>query len=336
MAGNNQQPYTWTSLAARPCTKYVNILVLNDTELLLVPYSRDSHSLFKYDRITDKWAEWFDYSSTFGDTFETRYHTNALNEDKNMLYIYNEKGMVIEVNLVTHESIIPNQLFHDGSHIASLVIDNQFHIFGGWFPRDKAHFIWNKDAQTMDRVSEVTGIKDTTLRYHSAMYLKSIRSVLLSNVGHTNELYLYSLDRKECNLLPIQLPTSCVSSKCVATTDERYLLVFGGQSDIADHIHVVDLSKNTCHRSTIRCPKTLTGTKCEATIWNHTYECLDILIAGYVRRETDLHIPSDLYMFIGLLLNYENVHLFAIPDSDGSPLSHWSMNVDYIIANIDQ
>eukprot|EP01083_Nonionella_stella_P064917 169662_1 len=134
----------------------------------------------------------------------------------------------------------------------------------------------------------------------------------------------------------MQLPIQCVSTKCVATTDERYLLVFGGQSEYSDTIHVVDLRNNTCTLSAIRCPKTLLGTKYEATIWNHDYECVDTLIAGYLRRETDVHIPSDLHMCIGLLLNYEDVHLFGIPDADTCAFLHWRMNVDYIIANIDQ
>ena len=80
----------------------------------------------------------------------SRYHTTSINNDKTLLYIYNEQGNIIEVDLINGIFNISSESYHDGSHSRSLYINNEFNIFGGWYRSTaKSHYILNKKEKKL-------------------------------------------------------------------------------------------------------------------------------------------------------------------------------------------
>ena len=104
-------------------------LIFNNNELLVVPYSTNGElTLYKYNIVNNKWHKWFKCK----DEVHSTYHTASLNDDNTILYLFNEEGRIIEIDLISKKSKISLKKFHDGSRSQSIFFENKFHIFGGW------------------------------------------------------------------------------------------------------------------------------------------------------------------------------------------------------------
>ena len=102
---------------------------INNQELLLFVESPVVNTVFKYNINNDTWSEWAKYPNDL----KMNSHTSAINEIKTKIYIFNSDADIIEVNLKTKlYKIFKSNSFSAIYGAASLIIDDQFYIFGGW------------------------------------------------------------------------------------------------------------------------------------------------------------------------------------------------------------
>eukprot|EP01084_Bolivina_argentea_P212186 360728_1 len=180
------------------------MFTLNSDQLLIILDADDDgilRPLWKYKIKTDTWT----MLCNMPNGIVTRFHTSALSTNKKTLYIFGESGHIHEFNLSTQKYIISPQKYHDGSHCRSLFINNQFHIFGGWFGDDKSHFIWDSNRKCLNTIHKFDEIIDVAvLNCHEVVYINTKQSVLIFPY-RSHHVYLYSLITKKCNVLPFTM-----------------------------------------------------------------------------------------------------------------------------------
>eukprot|EP01084_Bolivina_argentea_P314152 544124_1 len=121
-----------------------HIFNLNETQLLLlVEEGTELDSLWTYDICNENYTKKLDMSSWI-ELDQVHHYTSSFDNNKSLVYLFGENAKIVKINLKTKQFELSLQRFHDGSHSKSLFINNQFHIFGGWFTKDKSHFIGMK------------------------------------------------------------------------------------------------------------------------------------------------------------------------------------------------
>ena len=126
------------SCAPAPCAWFSTPLILNDNELLLVPFVSDKEifkqnkpktieSLYKYNILNNEWTKWFKYPSNM----VSRYHTTSLNNGKTIVYIYNERGHVIEIDLINKKFNISTNYFMNFIYLVEGIKKQENYIIFG-------------------------------------------------------------------------------------------------------------------------------------------------------------------------------------------------------------
>ena len=310
------------------------LLVLNDNELILAPNTPCSMFLYKYNIPNDEWRQWFKYDRNINSNF----HTAAINQSKSIIYLYNEEGRVIEIDLKLQKFKASRNKYHDGACIASQFINGQFHIFGGWYSRNKSHFIWNSENQQLVEQRKLKEIfSPNCLSFHCILYAKSKKEVIIIP-AHSRTIWVYSLTKNECKPSNVALIYEISCNCAVLTNDERYILLFGTSMDpFTSFIQIIDLYQEIAYISNIFCPIKSTF-KAVITNDNHFEE---ILCCGYIRKcwkQPQFHGLKELpFYMIKLIKRWfvdDIVHLF----NRGEPYKntrtyHWKIRVSNLTSS---
>lgn len=330
----------WKSLQKFPVQGWVSIgfaspLILNDNELLVVPWTDKSKYLLKYIISENKCLKWIKYPTDL----KSNYHTASLNESKTILYIYGNSCRVIEVDLITQTFKESPRKYHDGSYCRSLIINDKFHIFGGWMPEDNEHYIWDKNKQILESIYKFDEIElirhggsddgtPESMRDVYVQYLPSKNAILIIPGYTTTYVYMYYPDKWDCrHKWDLTLDNEKRDADCVITADERFVIIF------TRRIQIIDLYKMCLRKTDIRPPNNKSTNK--AVIRNDKY-LQNIITFGFVRncwkypafKGIDL-LPVYLTKIIEKYYHYEVVHVLI----EGG--SHWTISVDRIIWGLD-
>eukprot|EP01084_Bolivina_argentea_P130086 229671_1 len=137
------------------CTEnlYSNVVAQTDQEFILCPDTTTLHfDIVEYNTKNNKWDDFFKINSQISEynTFKSYHNLIALNKKKQLLYVYNSDCKLIVIDLNT-KGFMQRQAKskYNGESGSCLVINNEFHLFGGHTHR--RHFIWNSTVGTFKK-----------------------------------------------------------------------------------------------------------------------------------------------------------------------------------------
>lgn len=320
----------WQELAALSTSHDRHQIGLVDESTLLV---NSYDELWCYDCTGDTWEK-----LKKCDDMDLMHQTISINTHTLKVYIFGDNGYIYCIQLkndggswsslgIVNKS---NNHYHDGSHTASLIIDGQFHIFGGWNPQYKSHFIWNEDKQDLLEIHKFDDIDcsnsyQNALHYHSVVYLKS-KNCLLILTEDTNKMYSYSLETNEASLLSLELPVihTCHTG-VVITRNEQYLIIFSPKDK--QEIWIIDLNINEIRKSDIKCKHTSVA----MVVLRDDLSKSRIIAFGFIRQCWNLkefsktrYPEKEIIIMIMTYLVQEIIHVLR-------PGKHYCINADDII-----
>ena len=148
-------------------------------------------------------------------------------------------------------------------------------------------------------------------------------------------IHKYSVSAQTWTALSCQLPMALESVCCVVTSDEKYVLLLGGQTydgwNIFEHdgILVYDVEKEKIRKSAIEVPSEVAD---DFTTTNIAAIALEedayVLVSGYLRGFEE--IPLDIVHLIGDFIHMEYVYLIS---KKSYQKNCWKIAVDDILNN---
>ena len=303
-------------------TYETNLHYLNAKELLIVTSSDSSepnpdttkYGIFKFNLETKQKGKWYSYPADYS----IRYQSSALNHDKSKLFIFGDPGYVITVDLISGTFTKSPKGYHDGAHCRSLFINGQFHIFGGWYESDKAHYIWNEvemDLEIAHKFDEMAG----ALRKYPCLYLKSKDTVLILM---QREFYENNLSQRTCTKFEIE--ANLRYHHAVKTSDERFIICIADiLTERGYQIRAIDANTKKLSPNYIDAPSDTTSTTRLVMVGNS--KIADCLSSGFV-REYSKDFPMDIAGIIAGFVAIEKMYLLTSAKG-----ALYEMNVDDII-----
>ena len=304
------------------------ILIISEHQLATFSRLEEKPGIFKYYSDVQVWIEWMKHPSGI----TTSYHTVSLNHTIKppKLYIHNSEQQVIEIQI---ESTSANdqtekkkfKVFdvgkeYDGSYSSSLIIDDKFHVFGGW--NHSKHAIWNESTQSMDIQHELPGF-NAGYGGHFVVHLKTQNRILLLGGIDTAALtpvdYIFEYDLSTNNgwkKLDAVLPIVLQQFGVIVSNDDKFLIIFGGGTENVtktDEIWILRLDTMEFRKLDAVCP---IKAKYHALL-TVDKERAQILANGYIKWcwrfegfEKMQYLIMDLVRMIGEFCCEEWVHLF--------------------------
>ncbi len=321
----------WISLdpCPVPCrtatiTMCTPLILINNNELLVIPCSVFTESLYKYNIKENEWKKWIKYPN---DIFVDK-HTASINKYNKLLYILNRNGEIIEINLKTQKFNISCSLIIDYKIFScSIIIDKQFHFFGQ--SRDYTSFYkWNENDKKIIKLKQFNRKLQENFNFASTFYISSIQSIIIIPV-YGKQIYIYSLKKNECKhiifdaLLFIQLRTA------VITKNDQFIIIIGGPQKC---IGVLDVKCMKIRISNIQSPSNKQIRPWYVTIVND--DIMDeILVFGFIRiswNDTKFnniqYLPTYLIKLIGKFYCLEIMYYVEFIKG-----LHWKINTDNIL-----
>eukprot|EP01084_Bolivina_argentea_P017119 31973_1 len=313
--------------------------VLNNEELLIVPYTTGANLLYKYNIKNNEFYPYLKYPNGL----DTRYNTASLNTNKTLLYILNTNGKVIEVDLKKETFTTFNGysagvgfgMLLCGAHAKSLFINGQFHVFGGWYRQTASHFIWDKQQQILKEIYKYKFIDiNHALHKHAVLHIKRRKSVLIivESQSFSDKIYEYSLMTNECNLLPLKLTDEMFDPYCVVSKNEQFVIINGNNSSDKCTINILDLKQMVIRESKVNIPMCDETRVLQPVIINDD-NMDELCVFGYVHKLWKLpqftnmqQIPFYLIKLIKCWYSNEIIHIF-----NTSGPGHWAINLDEIL-----
>ena len=260
-------------------------------------------------------------------------------------HIYHKSDLI----KVTKEKVnmIP-QSKYIGDAPCTLFINDKYHVIGG--SDNRYHLVWN-DNNFMNQFDVKHTFKCVKgIFHHRIIHVKSKNILLLfggcdllymydsGNCRYLDEIYRYFIDDDKWELLnDIKLPQKMHSFGCVMTSDEKYIILFGGEvkrssyssdDQYIDTIYVMDTDTMKIKLSNIKCPSKskyhgiLMGDK----IFD------ELLVSGFLRQQTKSNnatIPDEVMNLIVMWFSIDWIHLLQNKTS-----GHWKIAVHDIINSV--
>eukprot|EP01084_Bolivina_argentea_P091570 164827_1 len=294
--------------------------------------SNDTIHIFKH-----QYNRWDKYQAPIG-----TYHTATLDKNNTMLYINDSKSNVFIMNLQTNfykQKCIASD--NSGDLNASMIINNQFHIFN-----NNKHMIWNN---TFNKFILQSNTPNDLNAWGCGIIHISSKKCLLKLGGMTDvmndaidSIYCYDLINKIWTKLHLTLPKPLKFVKCVLTNDEKYIIIMGGRtinSDLNKDIFVMNTMKMSIKKSKI----TLKDEMFQSTflipaendlhiniLSNKTID--ELLSHGFIRNtweekhfENIMYIPYYLIQIITQYYNNEYLHVMECK------AKRWKIKLDDIL-----
>lgn len=249
----------WSFVTSIPTDRFDIPIPISGEEFIVAPYHSHywrTNGLYKFNTIIGKWIETeYKYPSNI----RTSFHTSAYDKVNKILYIYNKEALLIIINLESEECQI-KRVSNVGKYAASVVINGEFHIIGGF--KSNKHMKWSVKDQ---RFIEIFHFKEAGIGYylHKLCYIES-KQVLISMGGYVtttrssrscDHIYLYDIRNNKWHRSPISMPRRMYSFGYILTPNEKYIIIFGGNT--TNHVHIFDLHKQKMVRlsqNIIQCP----------------------------------------------------------------------------------
>ena len=248
---------------------------LNDYEFIVVPSIEiyEKTAILKYNIYTKKWTEiWKSDGRMKSDR-----HTVLINENKDKLYLYASGGYLIEIDLKTGQYLINydfRKLIDNPGNTKLIKCDDKYRLIESishryWSQSCTVHQqkiitfdIISKDELKVDIISTVEHEYKTdydTPSIKDAFYFKDKMKVCILGcdkaLSCTNKIHFHSIingdDAYDDKIS--EFPTGF--STVLITTDEKYMIIFGGGEEGKHNIYIMNLDRMDIKLSSIACPE---------------------------------------------------------------------------------
>jgi len=345
------------------------VLPLNDSgQYDFNPYLH-TDGIYSYCTLSDRWMPYLRFEQKFaqfdfpsiaycpkrktvllvGDSEECRSDLVTLRSDR----ISSPKSPRSKIELIRH-----NKYIGQGSCILS--IDSTIHVIGGSDTGE--HLIWNDEDQAFAVKHKCPHLN--SFYGHQAIYIRSRQEILLFGLGDYGTMYCWDMiysfqfmrsdkdgvnaDGAHWTMLKKTMPIKIKNFASVLTSDERYILFFGGCShpdDWLDSIYVLDVDTMDCVLSPVKCP---VATPFSAVLIDDRQR-MEHLVFGWLRRSDDMlwmptversrfmysdmyeprevyvllfnALPVELIVFLSKWMTTDWIHLLPESPTD----SHWKV-----------
>ena len=171
---------------------------------------------------------------------------------------------------------------------------------------------------------------------HKLCHIKS-KQLLISMGGYTttsrssrstDHIYIYDIRNKQWHRSPISMPRRMYSFGFILSPDNKYVVIFGGNS--TNHIHIFDLMKQKMVRlDSMFCP--MNGGFNAVLLGDYSKD--KKIVSGFIKRcwkltdfQTVRPISNDLMGLIQRWYSNEQVHLMHITKKE-----HWQIGLAEVI-----
>ncbi len=329
-------PFISNSYVEYPMVPCPSPLMLNYKQLLVVPNTDITDSLYIYNVFDGEWSQYLRYPSNVFCEYSSKFHTTALNSKKSALYIWNGIAQIIKVDLITKIWSLGPKCNGDEWEISdakaigaeSLFIENKFHVFGGGNHYMSKHFIYNEDQFSIQSTCKFDFIIRRTfaLQRHCIVHVESNKSVLIFIGNNHDEIFEYSLMSNTHKLLATRLTAPMMDPKCVVSINKALIIIFGTDTEGKMLINVLDLQTMKIYGSNLSMPIQWTRQQRIQPVIIHDEDMNRLCVSGYL-HQTTTQLPKDVVELITKWFQHEIIHVFT-------EFMHWSINLDEILNSL--
>lgn len=297
-----------------------------------------------YDDILNEWQIFLEHEEIYNDYPSISYDK----ETNSVLYI----GLTISDGMLIHQLLdgkpIVDYEFDDTpccrGNCCILEINNQHHIILG--DGNPYHLIFDlKKPDKLEVVHKFKNCLHDRRMGHKAIFVKNKNIILLfggreprwNGPRYNKDLLTievldtineYSFVDNKWKLLHLKMPIKTSEFGCVITSDDKYILFFGGKGENkGNEIYILDLDKMEFFKSRIKCPRRAT--------YDAVLLCKDdwksLILLSYIhkqQREYKINIPNEIVHVISMFICYDCVHLIPKNFHD-----HYQIMVTDILSN---
>ena len=330
----------WQELEEIPSSRY-HVPVLFFDRVKMSIFAVTPAGLFEYE--FDSWTE-----HNIPNTLPYNFYKDGapingsatINPITNTFHFLTTKGSLVSLKMDADEKhkrwIRENKMHGIGQGAQGTVIDNQYHVIGGYNAVGNCkHLKYNEKANNFEVLHDLSDISDlNSIHDHRLMIIK--HKILIfggSNGGNVSLDNIYEYDKlnDEWSILKVKLPKRLESLGCTKILNDKYVVLFGGIDTYYcrhDDIWIYSIRDQTFQKSCIRCP----GEDIYQAFTVNNRQRDKKIAFGYARvtwKECNIsdHLFPPEYL-IRIMHKYylnEFVHLF---DSDDE---HWRIDVFDII-----
>ena len=314
---------------------------INEIECLIIPSSLHDTPILIYNSNNDTYDELTTYPSDFYDG----YFAVSFDEIHQILYFFNKPNYLETYNLITkrwkEQTLILPQDWSGSfllSSSRSIIAENKFNII----TKNKI-LIYDINTKQISQIKHYTN----NYRNFSMFYYRSKQEIWVLGCKKNNgdnitsqDVMKYDIKSTKSQDIEWKLPISIYYAAEILTTDEKYLILFGGvfgenTMDKIDDIYIVDIMNNLCYKSKIKCPIKAMRLNAYLMVDGDRNE---LLIEGFVRncwndeQFGDMrYLSDDVILVIVSYFSADFVHLFD--KSDGK---HWKIPISQVLKDMVQ
>ena len=304
----------FTSLSS-PLTALSNLVKINNNEFIGASFKYtewDNNSgIFKYNVTLNEWELIFKYPSDF----QSEDHQICYDKDHDTIYLYGNEQQMVIINLTTSKIDIHETTQFVGEFPVLLMIDNECHMFLGGDSKD--HYKWNSALKQLEKIYEFSHLIKG-LSEHGIVHIQSENKLLLFG-GYddgtqqcTDQIWAYYIqENKAIKLNNIKLPAEMSNFGWILSDDERYVIIFGGETanmDTSKNILILDINEWCMYQSQVELDNNYSILKAISM----KNEQSGILVDGYIRQismKCDLNVPMELCALFHSYYDSETIYI---------------------------
>eukprot|EP01084_Bolivina_argentea_P025189 46849_1 len=343
---------SWIECASTPDRLISNPVLVNQHEIIIVVETNINPMLvvaqdtiynnaeivkgfYKYNIIKNEW----ELFSAFPDGSSFINCKIVFNAQTSELYIQATTmqikvcGIIQIIDFNTMKYMQPHMLNENPDVPSCLLLNDECHIIGG--QNSNKHKKWNPKETKVETIHEFKEWKVGNV-CHGLIHIKSKKQLLLfggyddgiteDSKKDLGDIWTYCIKHNEWKLLETKMPIKSNSFGYILTNDERYVIIFGGESEDKniDDIFVLDLKYFKFKHVDLKCP--VSGGLHAVYTENMIYDIK--LVSGFI-RSYNFACPNDILRIIMLFYVVNDVFLLHHYDGTG----FWKIAIDDIIPN---
>eukprot|EP01084_Bolivina_argentea_P125226 221891_1 len=238
----------------------------------------------------------------------------AIDDIQNELYLMNEFGICLLINLISMENKYIFSTIETGLYPSLICINDELHIIGG--DKNRKHLIFNVKTKlnVPYTVHEFKERKESFYAF-STCYIELKQLLFLfggfDGDDDTYSIYIYSVGDKIWKISKTELSFNVCSQVVMLTPNEKNIIIFGTNGVI----YIINVDNMNIFKTNITLPLSDIEANTEFTtvISNkYNYKTNYLLISGYIRKCINYEIPSQIEEIILKSYYLHYIYLYFI------------------------
>eukprot|EP01084_Bolivina_argentea_P041508 76609_1 len=368
LPSNNTLKYGWISLVCAdfPILPASNLIPINKTEFAIATefsFYPPFGGIYKYNTRINKWNILMEYPSNIpfakGCSFSLTFNaiTNELFLYGTQIEPHSKHALLakIDITQMKYNLILIPRNYSIPIEASAVIINKQYHVIGGQGRHNSTHSILNiennKCINGNYRFRSAFKLWRSGAIPYGLIAVKSQNKLIAFGdcapksrryKNSADEIWEYCIDSKNWNVMnSVKLPCEMINFGYILTSDEKYILIFGGvcttEKELIDFgvsvrkrldsIYILDLETLIFYISDIGCP--MVGDFDTVLMSSVCMNGAVDLVNGYIKRiENNIWIPLDIVNLISFYCRNEYVHLMQRKEIFAK---HWKICIDDIL-----